>query len=42
MRFVLDAVDANEGIRAAFAAELGSESRDGIEPHGRRSITMMG
>ncbi len=43
MRFVLDAVDANEGIRAGFTATaLRGESRDGIEPHDRRSTTMMG
>ncbi len=43
MRFVLDAVDANEGIRAGFtAAGSRGESGDGIKPHGRRSITMMG
>ena len=43
MRFVLDAVDANERIRAGFTA-TGSrgESGDGIKAHSRRSITMMG
>ena len=43
MSFVPDAVDANEGIRAGFTATaLPGESRDGIEPHDRRSTTMMG
>ena len=42
VRFVLDAVDANEGIRTTFTA-TGSrgESGDEIKPHGRRSIPMM-
>ena len=43
MRFVLDAIHTHEGIRAAFrAAELRCKSRDGIEPHGRRCIAVMG
>jgi hypothetical protein len=43
MCFVLDAVDANEGIRAGFTA-TGSrgESVDGIKPLGRRGIAVMG
>jgi len=43
MRFVLDPVDTNEGIRAGFTG-TGSrgESGDGIKPHSRRSIAMMG
>ena len=43
MGFMLDAVDANKGIRAGLTAS-GSrgESGDPIKPHGRRSVTMMG
>src|SRR6267143_6834394 len=43
MRFVLDTLEANEGIRAGFTAtgSLGA-SGEGVKPHGRRSIATMG